>query len=1683
MAIHIDIIAHLRKRDLIREGEELKRYINSLERDVTKTMTEGARGRTAQITRLIDTQAAGYNDLINKADAATAARKREAAAEAEIARISQWSERTKASRTKKTKALTKAENEYRDALMDRVYAEQQLDKSSRTHQRNVRAVTDAEAAYAKRAREVSNLIRRTSEDFHRLSIETNRERREVDDLNSALAVLGKQGALSAKSLDKMSDATRKRIADEEKLKRMYQENTATYEQIEAQAQRTYISREAERRAIRDTATGLRDEVNKRLDLTNVIEDNRSSMQGLTNEAARYRRELMDLARHEERHLRNNKQAAGAYDRARAAMHSSNIEFDRLNRMISGGTATREQIIRQIENTRRAFDREGSAVRTATRAMRELFQATNEVGRLRQVNDVLRDMVSAAGRWGARNLGALTPLGIVTPTLVIPLVTIFSELAKSITTASQALWLVPAAAAAAGAGLATLQMGLLGISDTWGALTDLMASYDPRKPFIEGKPWNQFDVGKWNEFSNQLGLLGDNAAQAMLAIRDLLGPIKELQKAVQNVMFADVAQMIDTFYARLGPHLEAMFVGIGGAFNSMLRGAFDELMTPTGTGNFKNILQNIADAFVALGPAARSFTQAILDITSAGSDVLPSLAESVTVLAKEFADFIREAKKSGDLRKWMDMGVEAVKSLFRILGRVGKMLYDVFAIKSQQDLKDFEETMMDLIGAFEMFFRVVRRFGEFFATVVRQIGRAIDDPETAMKRMLNTVIDLGNGIVEHLVNPLKLFINMWNSIPGLPDIPVLDAVPDAPHLPTGSPGKGGKPMREPGGYEETPFPWLQPHKDREKPGLAPEDWQSAPGTYEIGNIPIGAFPGSEWQMPGMMPGIPGSGAPGTPGATGAPGSYLPPGSGTPHGGQKPGYWEVDPWEVTQAQWRLEDAAQSVEDARKNVLRLRELGATADEINDAQRAVIRAEHSWYESLIALRKAEQGTFQELEDQTKQTGDILGDISASLDNDLGISKGLPGLADNLVRFIATLAAAPVYGALRGTQAALGFPGGEGSGSGLMGMVASSLGWYKGGPYDTSTQGNGNYGPQQFGPMIPGGMIPGVYGPSPGPGGPRYYMTPNGATFGPNGQRTGNMSGWTSALNANGPSKLVDTGTNPSVPNARGAAAFLTQLFPGIPSIGGSNDRPPGTPQMHTMGRALDIMIGEVNEKNQAMGDQINQWLRANADWLGLESTIWRDSWQDFNGNQSIVGGHQNHIHAQFRAGPSLYGGGGGASFFANQGGGGNQNLMAALMQAGIDPAMYPLLQAFAQAEGNNPGGIPTLGFTDAQAGPTLGGHVQALANQLLSRQGVAGPFPYGASPAEQAAWMATVVGQNGVVDWQGNQQPARGDYISSILAGWPQFNSGGAVPIVAHGGEHVLTRGDVKAMGGQRGVYNFRKALHYDLGGEVPFPLGPPGQPPSPPSPPPPGPNKGQGPALPGGVPSPVAIPGYPGRTQITGTQAPTSPGPTQIGGNAPPEGYGPGLSIGGGLVGMLEGAVGSAISAAGMAGDAAGGGGGGSVGAAVANAAIQIGIKEMQRAIEFAGQAAAIGVQGLMETFLPAGASDLANNNWLTRWLGGIAGAAPAIANISGGMLGAIGQKPGNMLLPQQQTPEQIAAAGMDPNRTQHTGTQYAPGPVNINYNVSKQTEDSDGRALKGRLDRLTYEGAGASKGLGP
>jgi len=96
--------------------------------------------------------------------------------------------------------------------------------------------------------------------------------------------------------------------------------------------------------------------------------------------------------------------------------------------------------------------------------------------------------------------------------------------------------------------------------------------------------------------------------------------------------------------------------------------------------------------------------------------------------------------------------------------------------------------------------------------------------------------------------------------------------------------------------------------------------------------------------------------------------------------------------------------------------------------------------HNDLVAALRDENEVSMRLSETSTKTTQQLGDIGAQLDADFGFSRGLPGIAENLTKFLANLAFAPVLGALKGVEAAGGYDE-KTMGSGLAGMIGGALG------------------------------------------------------------------------------------------------------------------------------------------------------------------------------------------------------------------------------------------------------------------------------------------------------------------------------------------------------------------------------------------------------------------------------------------------------------------------------------------------------------------------------------------------------------------------------------------------------------------------------------------------------------------
>lgn len=915
-------------------------------------------------------------------------------------------------------------------------------------------------------------------------------------------------------------------------------------------------------------------------------------------------------------------------------------------------------------------------------------------------------------------------------------------------------------------------------------------------------------------------------------------------------------------------------------------------------------------------------------------------------------------------------------------------------------------------------------------------------------------------------------------------------------------KGGAPppgITMPGAAPGTPFFDDQGH---------PLDASGKP----IPNAGPAYTPGDKSYAPGATGGPAAGWAGGpTPGGPGSPeliepdgpkakkGPRLPPAPEVPYGagyGAPPEIGETERHYAARQHLLEEQHALAEDQARLDQLE-KSANATQDDILKVKNKILTDRGNILKAEGELYQREQGTL-------KRRGDALEELGAKIDQDFGISKGLPGIAENLTKFLANLAFSPVYGALKGADAALGGP--TYGGKGIAGMIGLAAGM--GGPGAAEGGGETGWtGSGWGGPAAPGlgGKLPSFGGSGAGGGGRGRGGLPGIIANLLGGGGAGGVGGVGATPGAAVPgslSALLNSGGGGGGGGDFGASAGHPTTAPpdenalrqwvetnfGIKNTFGTgsweNAAHDDDGKWHHPKQSMTDFRGPTlpsGDEKFGYGFDFHgttEQMDALANWVakndpqntlelihqgpGFDPSRGISNTRQYNFGAGLNSEHQDHVHWALTAPPYAVGGPGGAGLSNAQGPGGGPPGGGTGGPGGGAPG------------GGAPGGGGSLNW-DALAAAEASGNWSANT----------GNGYYGGLQFDMQTWRASKpegAPDNPALATKEQQIAAatkalraRGGPQSLWPQNWSKLGWGpgmaeggatppsplplGAVPIVAHENEHVLTSADVNALGGQQGVYAMREQLH---AGE--------GQP-------------GGGPPTPrAGAPAPQmqAHPGGP------------TPGPSLIGGMAPSPGWGSGFEVtGGGLVGVAESipataaAMGIAAAAAayyggaiedlpsfldggdpsggasaGGGGSPGGAGGGGSPGGSITSALIGIGFQELNEAISKGGQAVGAGVSGLMQTFGPGqfAQSKQAQTGWLSKLVGGFAGAQPQLPNVAGGK----GSTPG--LTPEQAASQHQSAGLGGAGALGPDGQDNGPNPlVHIENLNNYGNENSMGKAV--------------------
>lgn len=486
-----------------------------------------------------------------------------------------------------------------------------------------------------------------------------------------------------------------------------------------------------------------------------------------------------------------------------------------------------------------------------------------------------------------------------------------------------------------------------------------------------------------KFSEALKSLSPNAQQAALSIQALMPELTGLKNATQDALFAGVGDQLKQLTDQYLPTIQSLTTGVASAFNQMFSNVAQQLMAPDTQAAVQAFTQNITDAFQALTPAVAPLTHAFADIAAVGSSFLPDLARAASEAAQSFSDFISRARESGELRQWIQDALDVLKQIPPLLESVLPLL-KALGPAGAESLAHLTFGINTLTAGMRLLSGDTELYGKIMVGVANMGISAFN--------ALATAINVATGEINKA-------LNAYNSIPGLPDVGTIPQIAPLPKLPSLTPNSTTAPGASP---SSTGSPFAFPDSGSWWPGAQkPGTWGGPPATSTGGG-----------------------------GGSRLPDAPVLPFQYSPIDGLAP--------QVADAQGRLDEARheQAEKEARLNQLKQSNT-ANANDIQKAENDVIEAKRRTQQAERGVAEAQQSMWKQMQSQAKSFADGMGQIGAALDNDLGISKGLPGIAENLTKFLANLAFAPALGALNAVVQASGGP--QATGSGLVGVLAAN--------------------------------------------------------------------------------------------------------------------------------------------------------------------------------------------------------------------------------------------------------------------------------------------------------------------------------------------------------------------------------------------------------------------------------------------------------------------------------------------------------------------------------------------------------------------------------------------------------------------------------------------------------------------
>lgn len=274
----------------------------------------------------------------------------------------------------------------------------------------------------------------------------------------------------------------------------------------------------------------------------------------------------------------------------------------------------------------------------------------------------RRQVQALAGWLMRAVRNTILLGSAFMALaMVP--SIVGQIGAALVAASGAALLIPGALAAVGAAAATLVVGFKGMGDAL-------------KAVAEG------DAKKLDEAMRKLAPSAQESVRAFQGLRDAFAGVG---KHIQGAMWQNLAGPLRQL-SQYAPVVKNGLGGIASEFNRIGHEVLGFANSQQTVHDFAGLLSHVRTILGNLGGAVRPLLAAFRDIGVVGSEVLAQVSGGAGAAAQRFADFIAQARQSGQLAEWMRGGIEAFKAMWQVIKDLGSIIASVFRAAKDSGLE-------------------------------------------------------------------------------------------------------------------------------------------------------------------------------------------------------------------------------------------------------------------------------------------------------------------------------------------------------------------------------------------------------------------------------------------------------------------------------------------------------------------------------------------------------------------------------------------------------------------------------------------------------------------------------------------------------------------------------------------------------------------------------------------------------------------------------------------------------------------------------------------------------------------------------------------------------------------------------------------------------------------------------------